>query len=183
MIESIDSVAIPTMLRGLTLLDGYLVPAQEFCERRAISEWSLLDANLAPDMFTLVRQVQAATDNATCGIARLAAVEAPVFTDTEIDFDALRGRVARAFEFIESLPQENFAQAGTRLIDQRYRGVDQPLPGSAYLLGVLLPNFYFHVFMAYGILLRSGVPLPPPPSRKAMDAVQARFEVIHTGGS
>ena len=183
MTGSIESVALPTVLRGLTLLDGYLVSAQEFCERRRISESSLLDAKLAPDMFTLVRQVQAAADNAKNGMARLAGVDAPAFADTESDFDALRARVANTFEFIESLPREQLAMAGERLIDQRYRGVRKTMPGTAYLLGFLIPNFYFHIFMVYGILLRDGVSLPPPPSSQAMDAVYARFEAIHTGGS
>lgn len=183
MTGSIESVALPTMLRGLTLLDGYLVSAQTFCERRGIGEASLLDARLAPDMFSLVQQVQAAADNAKNGIARLAGVDAPAFADTERDFDALRARVANTFEFIEGLPREHLALAGDRSIDQRYRGVHKAMSGGAYLLGFLVPNFYFHVFMVYGILLRSGVSLPPPPSSQVTDAVYARFEAVHTGGS
>ena len=183
MTGSIQSVALPTMLRGLTLLDGYLVSAQEFCRHRDIDETSLLDAKLAPDMLALARQVQAATDSAKHGVARLAGIDAPAFANTESDFDALRGRVDNTFEFLEGLPREHFAQAGDRPIDQGYRGVHKTMPGTAYLLGVLIPNFYFHVFVAYGILLRHGVALPPPPSCRAMDAVYDRFEAIHTGGS
>lgn len=183
MSATIESIALPTMLRGLTLLDGYLVAAQDLCERRKIDESSILNAKLAPDMFPLVRQVQAAADNAKNGVARLAGVDAPRFPVTEGDFDALRARVAATFEFLESLPREYLAVAGERSIDQSFRGVRKTMPGAAYLLGVLVPNFYFHVFMVYGILLTHGAAVPPPPSSQVMDAVYARFEAIHTGGS
>lgn len=180
---SLRSVVIPTMLRGLTSLDGLLVAAQEFCQASGKSESTLMAARLSPTMLDFTRQVQMATDEARYGVARLTGTTAPPFPDSEHDIDALRGRVANTFEYVESVPMDAFDNATDRRIDQGYRGESRSMLAEHYLWSVLIPNFAFHLGTANAILVKSGAHMAPLMSAHALDAVLDRYEAIRTGST
>jgi hypothetical protein len=112
-------------------------------------------------MLPMARQVQIACDAAKFGVSRLAGVEAPVFADDEASLEQLRARVAATIAFIEGVPPEALDGAEAREIVVPLRGGAQALrmPGREYLLHFALPNFYFHVATAYGLLRHGGVDL------------------------
>jgi hypothetical protein len=62
-------------------------------------------------------------------------------------------------EFINSIPPEKFADAERRPIVHELRTQTVKMPGFQYLQQFALPNFYFHVTTAYGILRQAGVPI------------------------
>jgi len=77
--------------------------AADHAKARNVDEAVYLNWRLAPDMFTMSRQVQIACDITTRGLARLAGSELPSFEDNETSFAALRERVAKAHAFIKAL--------------------------------------------------------------------------------
>jgi hypothetical protein len=140
-------------LRGLLTV---LQKTQAFAQEKGMSDADVLDARLAPDMFSLVKQVQIASDSARNTTAQLAGIEKPVYEDTETTIAQLVERTARTIAFLESLTEEQFAQADTRQLVMSY------FPGKYFkpeefvaMFG--LPNFYFHVVTAYGIMRHLGV--------------------------
>ena len=52
-----------------------------------------------------------------------------------------------------------FEGAETRRVELRFPGVELNFEGQGYLTSFALPNFYFHLSMAYAILRHLGVPL------------------------
>jgi hypothetical protein len=59
-------------------------------------ERDLMDARLAPDMYTLTRQVQLACDYAKDCVSALMGQAPPAFADDEQTIDDPKGRIARA---------------------------------------------------------------------------------------
>jgi hypothetical protein len=52
---------------------------------------------------------------------------------------------------------EKLAGSESRLLDLKLRAATGPFRGDAYLLSILLPDFYFHVTTAHDILRNQGV--------------------------
>ncbi|WP_437976472.1 DUF1993 family protein [Sorangium sp. So ce295] len=154
---SMYQASVPVLVRMLGNLSVILTKAAAYAEAKKIEPRVLLDARLAPDMLSLTRQVQIASDSAKgCG-ARLAAVDVPKYEDNEASFDELQARIAKTVAFLNSLRPEQIDGSEDRDVTIPTR--DQPLQfkGLVYLLNFVLPNFYFHVTTAYAILRHNGL--------------------------
>jgi hypothetical protein len=154
---SMYETSVPVFLRGLANLSGILAKAEAYAETKKIEPAVLINARLAPDMFPLCRQVQIASDVAKGGAARLAGVEVPSFPDTETTFLELRDRLAKTEAFLSGLSAAQIDGSESRTIVQQLRSGDLSLPGKVYLLSFVLPNFFFHITTAYGILRHNGL--------------------------
>ncbi|HWY63769.1 MAG TPA: DUF1993 domain-containing protein [Rhizomicrobium sp.] len=120
------------------------------------------EARLAPDMLPLKAQVYIATDGAKgCG-ARLAGVEIPKYDDTETTFAELRARVKKTIAFLKSLDRKSFAGAENKEIVLKFPNTTFEFNGADYVGRFVLPNAYFHITTAYGILRNRGVKLGKP---------------------
>lgn len=155
-IDAYDQV-VPVMSRMLANLDGILKKAEQYAEARKIEPATLLQARLFPDMFTLTRQVQLATDFAKGAAARLAGREVPSWEDKEQSFAELHARIQRAVDFLAGFKREHFNGCETRPIELKLRSGTLNFQGQEYLLHFALPNFYFHVTTAYAILRHHGL--------------------------
>jgi hypothetical protein len=156
---SMFDASVPALLQGLRGLKTVLAKAKAHAEAKKIEPNALLQARLYPDMFTLVRQVQIATDFAKGAAGRLAGAELPVFEDTETSFEDLQARVTKAAAFIEGLSAADFEGSETRQVSLNRRGEVVSFTGKDYLLLQALPNFWFHTTTAYAILRHNGVEL------------------------
>lgn len=158
---SMHAASVGVYTRLLTNLDKILDKAIAWADSRKIEHSVLLNARLAPDMFSLVRQVQIMSDNAKGTVARLAGLPPPSFEDNEQTFADLKARIAKTFAFLESVKEEQFAGAEDRDISLQvgppgnkttfnFKGLD-------YLLGWGTPNVYFHYTTVYAILRHNGL--------------------------
>jgi hypothetical protein len=127
-----------------------------FAEAKKIEMEVLLNDRLAPDMFTLTRQVQISCDTAKLGAARLAGKEAPKHEDNEKTLPELKARIESTIGFLNSLKADDFKDAADRKITQpRWEG--KWLTGHDYFIQHVIPNMGFHVTTAYAILRNNGV--------------------------
>jgi hypothetical protein len=157
---SIYSALIPTAKHILQNQSKILDKAAAFAEENQIDPATLLGARLAPDMFPLIRQIQIACDTAKKGAARLAAVEAPVFNDTESTIAELQTRIAKTIAFLESIHENDFVGAETRALKiPMGPEIVMDFTGQDYLNQWVLPNFYFHTTTAYDLLRQQGMTL------------------------
>ncbi|HEY4526636.1 MAG TPA: DUF1993 domain-containing protein [Candidatus Paceibacterota bacterium] len=155
---NIYETTAPLFRTMLVNLSAILDKAVAFADERKIEESALLNDRLAPDMFPLVRQVQIACDNAKGALARLAGVEVPKHEDTETTFRELKERIAKTLAFLNTLEEARFAGASGRRIELPYVKWKH-LTGEDYVRSYAIPNFLFHVTIAYGILRHNGVPV------------------------
>ena len=153
---SIYDASIPPMIRSLENLSKIIDKAVAQAKTEDKDPKSLLEARLAPDMHPFTRQVQIASDSAR-GVARLAGVEVPSMPDVETTFPELKERIAKTVAFLKSLPKEKFEGAETREIEMKIPDRVLKFPGGFFLTGFVLPNFFFHVTTAYGLLRHKGI--------------------------
>ena len=127
--------------------------------RSGIDPAALVNARLAPDMFTLAGQVQSASDASKLGTARIAGLTAPSFPDTETTYAELQARVAKTVDYLQSVDRALIDGSEDRPVTMKARGNELKFTAQRYLLQFALPNFFFHVTTAYDVLRHSGVPL------------------------
>ena len=156
---SFYDVSIPTYLNTLKNLAAILEKAEAHAKAAGIDPASWLDVKLAPDMAPFTRQIQMASDAAKGGVARLAAVAPPSYADTETTWAELKARIAKTIAFVESIKPEQVNGGETRTIELPLPGRTMTFTGVDFLNQFSLPNFFFHVVTAYGLLRGQGVPL------------------------
>ena len=152
---AVDTLSTSMFLRGLNVLSGLIDRAVE----AGLDEAMLMDARLAPDMRPFPDQVRMASFSARSCIARLTGQAWPKTDDTEASLAELKATVALSIAFIEGVEAAAFAGGETRRVELRFPGVELNFEGQGYLTSFALPNFYFHLSMAYAILRHLGVPL------------------------
>lgn len=156
---SMYQASVPVLIRGLNNLSAILDKAAADAAARNIAPDVLLNARLAPDMFALTRQVQIASDSAKGCAARLAGVEVPSYADDEASFADLQQRIAKTVTFLQGFNAAQIDGSEAREVVLKVRGDEIRFSGQNYLLGFVLPNFYFHLTAAYAILRHNGVAL------------------------
>jgi hypothetical protein len=155
----IYDLTVPQLVKTLRNLDRWVALAHEHAETAQLPAEALLNARLAPDQFTFVRQVQVATDNAKFIPGRLSGKEWPSHPDTETTFDQLRARISSVSSYIELFKRDDFDDLDRRKIKLPWFKPDTWLEPHDYVVQFGLPNFYFHVVTAYAILRHKGVQL------------------------
>ena len=154
---SMYQASIPVFVRNLSNLSAILKKAEAHALAKKIEPDVFINARLAPDMFPLSRQIQIAADGVKGCAARLAGVEVPSFPDTEKNFAELQTRINKTIEFVKTFGSKQIDGSEERKVVLKLHGEDTSFLGQPYLLNFVLPNFYFHICMAYAILRHNGV--------------------------
>lgn len=150
---TIHEASAPVFIRALTNLSNMMDKAIA----GGADEATLLAARLAPDMHPFPRQIQMASDAAKGAIARLSGGEAPSMPDTEATFAELKARIDKTIAYVRSVDAAAFEGSEDREVVLKFPGVELKFTGAQFLTGFALPNFYFHVSMAYALLRANGV--------------------------
>ena len=154
---SIYQASVPLIKAMLGNLSAILAKAELYAKNKKFDEKNLLEARLFPDMFTLVKQIQVATDQAKGGCARLAGIEPPKFEDNETTISELQDRIAKTIAFIDGIDPAQIDGSASRQIQYTMRDFHFEFSAQQYLTNWVLPNFFFHVTTAYNLLRQAGL--------------------------
>jgi hypothetical protein len=156
---TIHSIATETFVPMLKSLSHVLDKGAEHARASKSDPTALVNARLAPDMYTLAQQVQLACDQAKDATARLTCLDAPQFEDNEKTLDELKARIAKTIEYVHSVRAPAFEGAEDReiIIPIPEDNMEFEMNGLQFLRDWALPHFYFHVVTAYDILRQNGV--------------------------
>ncbi len=156
---SIYSFAPETFVPMLRSLSNILDKGAEHARARKSDPAALVNARLAPDMYTLVQQVQIACDQAKDAAARLTGQDAPQFENNEKTIEELKARIAKTIDYVQSVRAAAFEGAEDRkiIIPIPENNMEFEMNGIQFLRDWALPHFYFHVVTAYDILRHNGV--------------------------
>ncbi|MDD0810180.1 DUF1993 domain-containing protein [Curvibacter sp. RS43] len=156
---SMYQASVPTFLRQLQALSVILDKAMAHAEATGLDPAQLTSARLAPDMLPFTNQIFIATDTAKGCAARLAGVEAPVYADSETTLPELQARIAKTLAYLKDFSPEQIDGSEERTVTLKLRSGEVSFTGQNYLQSFAMPNFFFHVTTAYGLLRQQGVPL------------------------
>ncbi len=150
--------SVPVFKQMLTALKAILKQTEDHVATKAIEPDALLQARLFPDMFPLIKQVQIAADFSRGIAARLAGVDVPTLEGNQKTFAELDALLTQTLAFLDSVSPAQFeGKEGSEIILRPGTPKEKKLSGQAYLANYGLPQFFFHVSTAYGILRHSGV--------------------------
>ena len=154
---SMYQASVPVFIRSLANLSAILKKGEAYAQAKKIEPSVLVNARLYPDMFSLLRQVQIASDTAKGCASRLAGQEPPSYPDTEQTFAELYARLDKTIAHLKSLKPVQVDGSEERAIELKMRDRTVHTKGREYLLERALPNLFFHVTTAYNILRHNGV--------------------------
>lgn len=149
---SMSQASMPLFVRALRNLSEILKKGEAHADAASLPE-----ARLYPDMLTLAGQIQRASDAAKACAARLSGTDAPSFPDTEKTFAELQARIQKTLDYIRSVPASSIDGSEEREIAFKAGKNEYKFTGVQYLQGFAIPNFFFHVTVAYAILRHKGV--------------------------
>ncbi|MDI1353117.1 MAG: DUF1993 domain-containing protein [bacterium] len=150
--------SVPVFKQLLSSLNTILDKTQIHMNEHPAQSATLLQASLYPDMFHFIRQVQIATDFAKGVTARLAGLEVPVFDDLETNISELKKRIDKTLLFIATIkPEQINGSENKEIITRPGTPKEKRFNGKSYLLHYGIPQFFFHITTAYGILRSNGV--------------------------
>ena len=157
---TMHSASVPVFVRMLNNMLGWLEKIEAHAKTRKFDPNNYLGLRLAPDMLPFARQIQIATDHVKGCMARLAGMEPPKWADDEKTLDELRARIRKTIEYAQSVPAAKIDGSEAREITvPAGPGRTLTFTGETFLRGFSLPNFFFHVTMAYALLRQGGVEL------------------------
>ena len=156
---SMHAISAPVFTRMLNNISSILSKAEQQAKVKGYDPNVLLNDRLAPDMFTLTRQIQIATDHAKGCMARLAGKAPEALEDTETTFAQLQARITKVLGIVESFTPEQLEGSENREISIKIPTGELKFSGLDYVTGWAMPNFYFHATTAYAILRHNGIEL------------------------
>jgi len=154
---SMYDVSIPIFTLSLNNLSAILDKAESHTESKKVDSKVLAQARLIVDMLPLSSQIQIACDTAKGAAARLAGISIPKHEDTEATIAELKARIAKTLEFIKTVKPEQLQGSETREIVLQFPQNTLKFNGVNYLTNFALPNFFFHITIAYALLRKNGV--------------------------
>ena len=156
---SVHEMTVQVFVPMLVNLGKQLEKASAFATAKKLDAGVIESLRIAPDMFTLTRQVQLTTDFAKNSTARLAGVEPPKFPDEEKTLAELQQRITRTVEWLQSIKPEQLEGAEHRHIVTPLRTRTLEMDGLPFLQRWVIPNFFFHLTTTYALLRQAGVEL------------------------
>lgn len=166
---SLTNLLVPTYTQMLQTLSAWLDKAQDQMSEGGAN--ALLSARLAPDMFPLSTQIRFACVQAQEGVFRLRGEDFPASIDTLLGEGRNAGehpgsiadaqaRIAETITLLDDLAPDALDGDPERLIAHRLPvGMIFDLTAGQYARDWTLPQFYFHLMIAYAILRSQGVDL------------------------
>ncbi|MDT8856803.1 DUF1993 domain-containing protein [Paracoccaceae bacterium Fryx2] len=143
------AASVPVFLHYLDRMEGLLDKVR--------GREQLLASRLVPDMFTAGQQIATAAGFALRVAYPLAGQAVPVLPDPALDRIGLGRRIAATRGALLALDPAAFDGAEARRIRHRAGFAELDQDGAAFLHLFGMPNFVFHVAMAFAILRAAGV--------------------------
>jgi hypothetical protein len=152
MLQAFD-VSAGVFVRGLTNLKTLLTKGE--------AHGTKLTASLAEGMQDLAAQVHWASEGSKLALDRVVAVSSPPAPppSSATTFADLQASIDGAISYLEAIDPAALEAGLDGTVELPVRGGTKSYRGDRFLIEFALPNFFFHLTLAYAILRKEGVPL------------------------
>ncbi|WP_448951378.1 DUF1993 family protein [Labrys neptuniae] len=152
-------LSVPVFLRYLGNLDGILEKAAEFLDGEGRDEAGLLNMALQPNMFPLKWQIRIALGFSIRALNPVLA-QPIMLEDGPIESIAdIRLILASTIVRLKSVSRRDFTGAETKPVREKAGQAVFEAKAVDFITQYALPNFFFHLGMAYSLLRLAGCPL------------------------
>jgi len=156
-IQCFHRLTIAAMAATLRNLRVILAKAEEHARQHRVDLTSLLTANLYADMFNLQQQLQYACFLPVDFAQHFSSGPPPRVGYDEATLPEFFASIDSTIAYLEAVTPERLA-APERTVPVFF-DAKQGMAAEDYAASVIMPDFYFHVTVAYAILRHKGVPL------------------------
>lgn len=118
---------------------------------------AVLSIRLTDDMFPLELQVRVALNQVLLGLAQVGGAEFPLETAEYRSFPEIRTRIAAVRALLGQAQPMQWAAPDSPVDLTLPNGVRFVMTAEADIRDWIMPNFYFHVTMAYALLRAAGL--------------------------
>lgn len=157
---SLFEATIPNYLQTLTATAGLLAKAEAWCAEHSQPPETLIQAQLAPDMWPFARQITATAWHSQGAIL---GAKSGIFTPdpqpVPEDFAGLKAKIAAAIAALEAVSKgevDSLLGQPVRFEIGQYR---MDFIAEDFFMSFSMPNFHFHAATAYGILRSNSLPI------------------------
>ena len=155
---SIYDITVPVMLRGLVVMDDYLLHAQNLERANSLDPGSVLTSRLAPDMLTFGEQFEVNCNKVELHMMKLMNRRQATARGVAMIYPALQGRLLETRSFLQTINPEDLASAQTHIYQLTPVVAQGWFGGGDYIRHVVLADFFFHIAVAHAILRHLGAP-------------------------
>jgi len=156
--NSFHRLTIAALIGSLGNLEKILKKAEAHARTHKFEPDVLLGARLYPDMFSLIQQLQYALYLPMDFAQHFADASPPRVGYEEATFADVYASLKLAVDYLTSIPPARLAERSTRLVPTFFDSA-KGMPAEDYAAIIVMPDFYFHLSIAYAILRHNGVPL------------------------
>ena len=151
MLQAFD-VSAAVFVRGLTNLKAILTKGE--------AHGAKVTASLVEGMQDLAAQVHWASEGSKLALDKVLGVaQAAPAAPSATTFADLDARIDSAISYLQAIDPAALEAALDGAIELPMRGRTRSFRGDRFLIEFALPNFFFHLTLAYAILRKEGVPL------------------------
>ena len=151
-------LTIVPMMTALENLGRILSKAEAHAVDSKFDPHMLLHARLYPDMFSLIQQLQYALFIPADFAQHFAQEPPPKIGYEEKSFAEVQASIDQAIAYLRSVPPARMDERAQLVVPIFFDG-SQGLAAETYAAHMIMPDFYFHLTIAYAILRHNGVPL------------------------
>jgi hypothetical protein len=159
MTSPVYNYTVPTFIKGLETLTLILKKAEDYAKQNNIPLSDFVNARLYEDMKPLIFQIQSASNTAKGSVSRLAGTEVVSMEDNETTFEEIYARINRTIDVIKAVDPKLFEGKDHTEFQTKLGPYEVTFTGQSYANRFGLPNFFFHLNIAYAILRSKGVPI------------------------
>ena len=158
MTHNVHALTVDALRRAVSNLGNVMDKAASHAKSQEIPIENLLQARLFPDMYNLLQQLQYCCYLAVDLAKHFADGDPPHVGYDEENWEQLRKSVDTTASWLAGISAARVEKDAAKMVPLFYDD-KQGLPAIDYAARQAVPNFYFHMVVAYAILRHNGVPL------------------------
>jgi uncharacterized protein len=156
--NSVHALTIGSMINGLGNMARIMDKAEKHAATQKIPLESFLQTRFYPDMFHFLQQVQYVCYLATDFARHFTNQPPPRVGYDETSWLELRKSLDTTAGYLQSVAPETVANKAGELLPT-FMNQAKGMTAVAYAADVIIPDFHFHMVVAYALLRHNGVPL------------------------
>lgn len=156
--ELFHRLTIGSMHNSLAAIGDVLRKAEGHAAERKIEPSVLLASRLYPDMFPLIKQLHYILYLPLEFARHFTEDPVPKVGYDEQTFEAVHQSLAAAMSYLDGIDAAAMNENAARIVPVFFNP-ERGMPAGAYAAHMMVPDFFFHLTVAYAILRHNGVPL------------------------
>ena len=149
-------LTVAPMITALENLGAILAKAEAYAAERKIDPLTLLNARLYPDMYSLIQQLQYCLFLPADFARHFVAEPPPKIGYEEKSFAEIHAGIGLAVAYLGAVSPARMDERAGEIVPLFFDSA-QGLAAEAYAARMIMPDFYFHLTVAYAILRHNGV--------------------------